>query len=342
MDIVLANRTCLRNVILMIRKREPLKITALLLEGSPITAISGPIEMLTIASMQAGLPAPQVSYVSVTGGPTQFLGGLTINSSTHWESVEYTDILIIGACGDINKGSYILPKEVKYWLKKQITQCEFVLSLCTGTFLLAELGVLNKRSATTHWVYAEDFRNQFPQVKFKPHLKITHDDRYICTTGIKEYFAATILLIDALLGTAQRIKCEQYLGGDVSKIKRICLTSFAQYHQHSDSLIDRLQEWMHNEDPSRLSVAMCAEKSFLSERQMKRRFKAATGESPMSYIQRIRVALARDKLDTTSLNIEQISQQVGYSDTNHFRSLFKKFYDMTPTEYRKTTQACEI
>jgi len=87
---------------------------------------------------------------------------------------------------------------------------------------------------------------------------------------------------------------------------------------------------------------MCAEKSFLSERQMKRRFKAATGESPMNYIQRIRVALAREKLDTTSLNIEQISQQVGYNDTNHFRSLFKKFYEMTPTEYRKMTQVYEI
>ncbi|MEZ8241652.1 GlxA family transcriptional regulator [Vibrio splendidus] len=322
----------------MSNKREPLKITALLLEGSPITAISGPIEMLTIASRQAGLPTPQVSYVSVTGEPTQFLGGLIINCNTHWASVEQTDILLIGACGDISKGSYVLSEEVKSWLQKQIAQSEFVLSLCTGAFLLAELGVLNKRSATTHWVYAEDFRKQFPQVKFKPHLKITHEGRYICTSGIKEYFAATILLIDALLGTAQRIKCEQYLGGDISKIKRIFLTSFVQYQQHSDGLINRLQEWMHNEDPSRLSVAMCAEKIFLSERQMKRRFKAATGESPMSYIQRIRVALAREKLDTTRLNIEQISQQVGYSDTNHFRSLFKKFYDMTPTEYRKTTQ----
>jgi transcriptional regulator GlxA family with amidase domain len=326
----------------MINKREPLKITALLLEGSPITAISGPVEMLTIALIQAGFPAPLVSYVSVTGGPTQFLGGLTINCYTHWESVEHTDILLIGACGDVSNESYFLLEDVKCWLKKQIIQCEFVLSLCTGAFLLAELGVLNKRSATTHWVYAERFREQFPQVKFKPHLKITHEGKYICTSGIKEYFSATIMLIDALLGTRQRIKCEQYLGGDISKIKRICLTNFAQYHQHSDGLINRLQEYMHNEDPGRLSVAMCAEKSFLSERQMKRRFKAATGESPMNYIQRIRVALAREKLDTTSLNIEQISQQVGYNDTNHFRSLFKKFYEMTPTEYRKMTQVYEI
>ncbi|CAK1708232.1 Helix-turn-helix domain-containing protein [Vibrio crassostreae] len=326
----------------MLDKRKPLKITALLLEGSPITSILGPVEMLTIAAIQAGVPVPQVSYISIAEGPTQFLGELTINGYTHWKSVEYTDVLLIGACGDINKESYVFSKEVNSWLKKQIMQSEFVLSLCTGAFLLAELGVLNKRSATTHWEYTELFREYFPQVKLKPNLKITHDGRYICTSGIKEYFQATILLIDAFWGSAQGVKCEQYLGGDISKVKRICLTSFSQYHQHNDDLIYRLQEWMHNETPSMLSVSVCAEKSFLSERQMKRRFKAATGESPMSYIQRIRVALARDKLDTTSLNIEQISQQVGYSDINHFRTLFKKFYNMTPVEYRKMTQVCKV
>ncbi|MDF2152825.1 helix-turn-helix domain-containing protein [Vibrio sp. CAU 1672] len=322
----------------MIEPSKPLRITALLLEGMPTTAVSGPIEMLTLASMLAGLPTPQVSYVSPCGQQVKGIGGVTIACNTHWSAVDSTDILLLGACGDPEAGSYLLPLEIQSWLKQQVRQCQFVLSLCTGAFLLAELGFLNNRSATTHWVHADRFRQQYPQVRLMSHLKITHEGPYICTSGVKEYFSATIMLIDALFGAAHREKCEQFLGGDVSSIKQICLTSFSQYRQHNDSLIHSLQDWMHREEPSRLCVALCATKSYLSERQMKRRFKAATGESPMNYIQRIRMALARDKLDTTSLNVDQICQQVGYTDTNHFRLLFKKFHNMTPTEYRKYTQ----
>jgi transcriptional regulator GlxA family with amidase domain len=211
--------------------------------------------------------------------------------------------------------------------------------MCTGAFVLAELGVLNQRSVTTHWVQAERFRQLYPDIKLMPHRKVTHDGTFICTSGIREYYEATILLIDALYGSAHSEKCEQFMGGDFAN-QLLCLTSFVQYRQHCDELIHGLQDWMHDAEPNTLSVALCAEKSFLSERQMKRRFKAATGESPINYIQRIRIAIAREKLETTKLNIDQICQQVGYSDTNHFRSLFRKFHQMTPTQYRKVTQLC--
>ncbi|MGR2770400.1 GlxA family transcriptional regulator [Photobacterium ganghwense] len=322
----------------MIDPKKPLRITALLLDDMPTTAISGPVEMLTIASVLAGLPEPKINYVSPTGEHVRAKGGLTIACNTQWWAVNETDILLLGACGDPDQGTYRLPEEMKRWLKTQIEQCLFVFSLCTGAFILADLGVLNKRSATTHWAHAELFRDRYPQVRLMPHLNITHEGTYLCTSGVKEYFEATLLLIDALFGAAHREKCEQFLGGNISNITQICLTSFGKYRQHSDSLIHGLQDWMHREDPSKLTVVRCAEKSHLSERQMKRRFKAATGETPMNYIQRIRMALARDKLDTTRLNIDQICQQVGYSDPNHFRFLFKKFHDMTPTQYRKATQ----
>ncbi|MEJ2766880.1 helix-turn-helix domain-containing protein [Photobacterium sp. MCCC 1A19761] len=322
----------------MITQHEPLRITVLMSEGMPTTAISGPVEMLTVASSLAGLPHPEVNFVSPTGGAVQALGGLTLSCNQDWRTVEHCDILLLGACGDPGQHTFMLSHEMNLWLKKLIRRSSFVYSLCTGAFLLAELGLLNKKGATTHWVYAEMFRHRYPKVRLMPQLNITHDAPYICTSSVKDYFAATMMIIDTLFGAAHREKCEQYLGGEISTIQQVCQTSFSQFRQHRDDLIHSLQDWMHREDPAKLSVSRCAEKSYLSERQMKRRFKAATGETPVNYIQRIRVVFARDKLDTSSLNVDQISQQVGYSDTNHFRLLFKKFHGMTPTQYRKTTQ----
>lgn len=323
----------------MITHNEPLRITVLLFDGMPTTAISGPVEMLTVASSLAGIPHPEVNYVSSTGSAVQALGGLTLFCNQDWRAVEHCDILLLGACGNPEDNVFVLPHSMNQWLRKLIRRASFVYSLCTGTFLLAELGLLNCKGATTHWIYADMFRQRYPKVRLMPQMNITHEGPFICTSSVKDYFSATMMIIDALFGAAHRDKCEQFLGGEISTIQQVCQTSFSQFRQHSDDIIHALQDWMHEEEPAKLSVTRCAEKIYLSERQMKRRFKAATGETPVNYIQRIRVVFARDKLDTTCMNVEQISQQVGYSDTNHFRLLFKKFHDMTPTQYRKTTQA---
>ncbi|MGF1716672.1 helix-turn-helix domain-containing protein [Photobacterium chitinilyticum] len=322
----------------MISQHEPLRITVLLSEGMPTTAVTGPIEMLTIASSLAGIPLPEVSYVSSAGKTVQALGGVTLTCNQDWQEVDQCDILLLGAYGNPEHKTFVLPNEMNQWLRKLIRQCSFVYSLCTGSFLLAELGLLNRKSATTHWVYADLFRERYPEVQLMPQLNITYERPFICTSSVKDYFSATMMLIDQLFGAAHRKRCEQYLGGEITTIQQICLTCFNQYRQHSDDLIHSLQDWMHKEEPAKLSVVRCAKKSYLSERQMKRRFKAATGETPVNYIQRIRIVFARDKLDTTRLNVDQISQQVGYSDTNHFRLLFKKFQNMTPTQYRKNTR----
>ncbi|MBD8514657.1 helix-turn-helix domain-containing protein [Photobacterium sp. WH77] len=326
----------------MVEPSKPLRITALLLNNVPSTAITGPAEMLMIAAKLAGLPKPEVHYISPYDTHIQTFAGLTIAFPTPWQQVDKTDIFLLGCCGEPSDETYLLPETIKTWLTQQLVDSQYVVSLCTGTFLLAELGLLNHRSATTHWAHVAYFRERYPSVKLMPHLKITHESPFICSSSVRDYYDATLLIIDDLFGSEHRTRCERYIGGDISCMTRICLTSFGQYRQHNDTLIHELQDWMHHEHPGNLTVARCASKSFLSEKQMTRRFKAATGDVPVNYIQRLRLSYARDKLSTTKLNIETISRQVGYSNINHFRLLFKKFYEMTPTQYRKVTQSyCE-
>mgnify|MGYP001282629117 CR=1 FL=1 len=317
---------------------KPLQITALLFDGMPTTSISGPIEMLTVASTLAGIPAPIVNFISTSGRDVQALGGIRLSPNRDWKEVLHTDILLIGSCGQPDKLPLLIEADIRNWLKTLIKETLYVVSLCTGTFLLAQLNLLNRKTATTHWVHSHLFREHYPKVKLQPHIKITRENNLICTSSVGEYYQAMMLVLDDLFGSNHKEKCDKFLKGEVTEKQQVSHSYFVKFRQHNDQLIHALQDWMHEQDSTKLNVVKCANHCFLSERQMKRRFKLATGEAPINYIQRIRIALAREKLNKTTHSIEQICYQVGYSDTNHFRLLFKKYHNMTPTEYRKTIQ----
>lgn len=320
---------------------KPLQITALLFDGMPTTSISGPIEMLTVASTLAGIPTPKINYVSTSGSDVQALGGINLSPNREWNEVSHTDILLIGSCGEPEKLPLLIEADMGNWLKKLIKETSYVVSLCTGAFLLAQLNLLNHKTATTHWVHSHLFREHYPKVKLLPHIKMTCEDNLICTSSVGEYYQAIMLVLDRIFGSNHKEKCDQFLKGDVTEEQQVSHSYFVEFRQHNDQLIHELQDWMHSQNSTQLNVVKCATQCFLSERQMTRRFKLATGETPINYIQRIRIALAREKLNKTKYSIEHICYQIGYSDTNHFRLLFKKYHNMTPTQYRKSIQYYE-
>ncbi|EGQ9302261.1 helix-turn-helix domain-containing protein [Vibrio aestuarianus] len=317
---------------------KPLQITALLFDGMPTTSISGPIEMLTVASTLARIPEPKINLVSTSGNSVQALGGIRLSPNRDWSEISDTDVLLIGSCGEPEKLPLLMSDEMGNWLKKLIKETSYVVSLCTGAFILAHFNVLNRKTATTHWVHSRLFRDLYPKVKLQAHIKITREDNLICTSSVGEYYQAIMLVIDGLFGSNHKEKCAHFLKGEVTEEQQVSHSDFVEFRQHNDQLIHALQDWMHEQNPTKLSVVKCASHCFLSERQMKRRFKMATGETPINYIQRIRIALAREKLNRTEHSIERICNEIGYNDTNHFRALFKKYQNMTPTEYRKSVQ----
>ena len=317
---------------------KPLQITALLFDGMPTTSISGPIEMLSVASTLAGVPEPKINLVSTSGKNVQALGGIGLSPNRDWSDISYTDVLLIGSCGEPEKLPFLIGDEIGIWLKKLIKETSYVVSLCTGVFLLAQLNVLNRKTATTHWAHSHLFRDLYPKVKLQPRIKITREGNLICTSSVSEYYQAMMLVLGGLFGSNHKEKCDQFLKGKVTEEQQVSHSDFLEFRQHNDQLIHALQDWMHEQDSTQLNVVKCASHCCLSERQMKRRFKMATGETPINYIQRIRIALAREKLNRTEYSIERICNEIGYNDTNYFRILFKKYQKMTPTEYRNSMQ----
>ncbi|WP_157097651.1 GlxA family transcriptional regulator [Photobacterium sp. J15] len=315
---------------------KPLHITALAFPGFPMTSLTGPLEMLSAACQLAKLSPPEITIVTVDDSDVQGIGGLTLHPTSKITDVKDTDILLISAIGDPNEHIDKCTSATFEWINSLSKQAQFTVSICTGAFLLARAGVLNYRTATTHWMYADLFRDNYPKATLVTDQRFTQDNNVLCTSGIHSHDKAILAVIEGLWGSEHKTLCEQYFYGKELVPEHGGDNTFRPYKQHSDALIFKLQDWMHNQDVTQLSVSECSKQCHLSERQMKRRFKAATNETPMAYIQRIKINHAKDKLHTTNLTIEQISNLVGYDDTRHFRQLFKKFYDMTPSDYRKS------
>lgn len=318
--------------------RTPLTLTVLAFPDAPATSITGPIEILTIAAFLAGAPKPVINIVTETDRPVTGLGDIMLSPTTEMESIQHTDILLIGSIGFPNKDTPACSLKTAAWLQSFEEKNIPIISICTGAFVLGEAGLLKHRNATTHWHFANEFRDRYPQAKLRVEQRVTCDENRYCTSGISGYSDVMMLIVEHFYGLFAREQAHQFIFGDTEQVQQKSLAIFVPFRQHDDSLIHRLQDWMHSNHHVPLSVHELSERIHLSERQMKRRFKQATGQTPIQYIQQIRVSIAKDKLEKTKHTIEEISREVGYEDVRYFRELFKKLNNMTPLEYRKHYQ----
>ncbi|WP_045392851.1 GlxA family transcriptional regulator [Vibrio rotiferianus] len=313
-------------------------LTALAFPGGPATSITGPIEVLTTAAYLAGVTPPEINIVTQDNNPVVAHGGITLTPTAKIESIKSTDILLIGSLGEPDSELTACSKKALKWLEDFADTDIPIISISTGSFALAKANLLSKRNATTHWRYANLFRDMYPDTKLRVERKVTCDGNYYCTSCTNGYNDVMMLVVEQLFGLSVRDRCQQHIFGNTDKVQQQSLAKFLPYRQHSDALIHQLQDWMHNHHSLQFSVFELSERIHLSERQMKRRFKLATGQTPIQYIQQIRLSAAKDKLETTKQTVEEISRVVGYEDVRYFRELFKKFVDMTPLEYRKRYQ----
>lgn len=312
--------------------------TALAFSGGAATSITGPIEALTTAASLAGVAPPEIHIVTQDNNPISAQGGIIITPTVKMESINNTDILLVGSLGEPTSELTACSDKALQWLEGFAEKDIPIISICTGAFALAKANLLSKRNATTHWKYANLFREMYPDTKLRVERKMTRDGNYYCTSCTNGYNGVMMLVVEQLFGLSIRGRCQQHIFGDTNKVQQQSLAKFLPYRQHSDALIHQLQDWMHNHHSLQFSIVELSEHIHLSERQMKRRFKLATGQTPIQYIQQIRLSTAKDKLEKTKQTVEEISRFVGYEDVRYFRELFKKFVGMTPVEYRKRYQ----
>lgn len=277
-----------------------------------------------------------IDLVGLNMEPQTYNRFFTITPTKTIDKIEKTDLIIVsGIVGDIDKQ---IERNILFvdWMRNQrITHGSEIASLCRGAFLLAETGLLNGKSCATHWITHDQFERKYPQVNLVPDKIISEDNGIYSSGGAYSFLNLLIHLIEKYYGREIAIKCSKVAEIEYDRIDQNQFVIFNGQKEHSDEAIKAVQEYVELNYSDQLSVEALADKSLISRRNFVRRFKKATNNTPLEYIQRVRIEAAKKKLESSTLNVQQVMYESGYSDNKSFRNIFKKYSGLTPIEYRK-------
>ncbi|MEQ9266359.1 MAG: helix-turn-helix domain-containing protein [Balneolaceae bacterium] len=277
-----------------------------------------------------------IDLVGLNMEPQTYNRFFTITPTKTIDKIERTDLIIVsGIVGNIDKQ---IERNILFvdWMKDQrITHGSEIASLCRGAFLLAETGLLNGKSCATHWITHDQFKQKYPQVNLIPDKIISEDNGIYSSGGAYSFLNLLIHLIEKYYGREIAIKCSKVAEIEYDRIDQNQFVIFSGQKEHSDEAIKAVQEYVELHYSDQLSVESLADKSLISRRNFVRRFKKATNNTPLEYIQRVRIEAAKKRLESSTLNVQQVMYESGYNDNKSFRNTFKKYSGLTPIEYRK-------
>jgi transcriptional regulator GlxA family with amidase domain len=275
-----------------------------------------------------------VQLVGMEGAVKLNKGAFNIRPDALTSEVKQTDLIIIPSLsGDAVGGAY-LNKDYTLWIKDQYKKGAEIASLCTGAFLLAWTGLLRKKQCTTHWAYANEFRYYYPDIKLVDEKVITHQQGLYSSGGNNAYWNLLLYLVEKYTNRRTAIDTAKFFVIDIDRKDQSPFIIFQGQKNHEDDTIIRAQEFIEQNYEEKLTVDDLAERFNVSRRTFERRFKKATRNTVVEYIQRVKIEATKRQLETGRKTIDEVMWEVGYSDVKTFRDLFRKITGMTPNEYR--------
>lgn len=294
------------------------------------------------ADMVAGAPGRElldVRIVSVTGRPFRCVGNIPVEPHVSVDGVVSADAVVVcdlyTSIYDAPRGRY--PREAA-WLKKMHGDGTLVTSVCSGSLLLAEAGLLDGLEATAHWAYRDMFQRHYPKVLFRNEsvLCLTAErERIVTAGGVSAWHDLAVYLIARFCGHRHAIETSKVFlisGHSEGQLPYAVLT---RPIESSDKPISDSQRWIAENLTSRKPVERMIERSGLNARTFSRRFRSATGFAPLAYVQALRIDKAKQLLESGSLPIDDVGASVGYDDPASFRRLFKRIVGLSPALYRR-------
>ena len=305
------------------------------------TTIFGPMDILN----QAGRlwnrlsKAPQTPFFDVIiatadGRPIRSVNNIYIQPHCSIRDVRQTDLIIIASATYIDR---ILEKnpELIPWIRKHYDQGAHVASICTGVFLLAETGLLDGKSATLHWGFTEMFRKRYPRIAVKQDRMFIDHGRLYCSAGVNAGMDLTLYLVEKFCGRTSAVQSAKTMVLDMGRELQTPYESFFPKKDHGDPLVLKAQEWMAQHQTEAVGYEKLAGKFRMSRRSLERRFKRATGITPLGYVQRLRVESAKRMLEEGVWTFNEITYRVGYEDISFFRKIFVRLTGLRPKEYQQ-------
>jgi transcriptional regulator GlxA family with amidase domain len=313
-------------------------ITILVPKGAILGSIEGPRQVLTgVNSYLASMGKPPLFNVELVGltKETPLVRGMyTIRTDRVLREVTNTDLIIIPAIdGDVRRGLEE-NKDFIPWILQQYKAGAEVASLCVGAFLLASTGLVNGKKCATHWISANDFRTMFPDVNLVTERVVTDENGIYTSGGAYSYLTLVLYLIEKYAGRAAAVFCAKIFAIDIDRSTQSPFMMFSGQKEHEDEAIKKAQNFIEGNFQQKITVDELASMFSLSRRNLERRFKKATSNTVVEYIQRVKIEAAKMSLESSRENVNEVMYKVGYTDTKAFRTTFKKITGISPIQYR--------
>lgn len=317
-----------------------MKVAILNFEGAVASSVAGPYDMLTeLEDISRSLNVKAKTFFEVdivntnnlvAKQPFKMVGNKVMNDRKAYDLVFIPSINFINIELTLQHEAAMIK-----WIRKQYDRGANIASMCLGAFALASTGLLDGKRATTHWMGADYFRQRFPNVKLEDE-KIIVDEGRIYSSGAAFAFTSLIIyLIEKFSGREIALAASKVFMIQVHDSSQHSFSIFNLQRSHEDYDIGRVQDYIEKNSDEALTINGLAEKFNMSSRTFIRKFTAITGNTPLEYIQRVRVEVAKRLLEKGKLTVEQVCMQVGYGDFGFFRNIFKRLTGLTPQEYKR-------
>ena len=316
-------------------------ITFIVDTGCMFSGISGLIDCFNIANQWHATntgewlePLFTTRVLSRDGKAVKVGGGFQVMPDGGFHNFEKTDVVIVPP---YLPNADLLPSNASPlldWIVDRYEQGAMIASVCTGSFALAETGLLDGKLATTHWFFTKLFKRRYPKVLLEPDRVLTREKGLICSGSISAFYYLGLHLIESFGSPHLAAQCSKAFLVDPSKASQASYAVFNAHKGHGDKEIMRAQELIESNFGDAMKMEDLARQIGISPRHFIRRFKKATDETPLRYLQQIRIGRAKEYLEATSETVNEITQVIGYENSGSFRKLFKEATGLSPSEYR--------
>jgi len=320
------------------------KVTILAMKDTLASTVIGPMDVFYQAGVmwnwfkkQKFTPYFEVRMVTTAGKPFKCLSGARLVPDGSIYDFVNADLIVVSSILEIERTLQI-QGEVVGWLKDQYDRGAHIATVCTGAFVLAETGLLDGKTATTHWAAAGEFQKRYPRITLKPERLITDEGDLFCSGGYNAGIDLSLYLVEKYCGHEVALQSSKAVISDIGRTSQAPYAIIQHQKNHHDTQVLSVQERIERNFNQSFSYDELAREYGMSRRTLERRFKTATGETPLTYQQGIRVEAAKRLLENKNDSFDEITYRVGYEDSSTFRKIFLKQTGLRPSDYRRKFQ----
>jgi transcriptional regulator GlxA family with amidase domain len=314
-------------------------ISILIPKGEAVMgSIEGPHKVFSqVNEFLVGMGNPplfDVKLVGISKGTQTYENLFTVTPHATIHDVVETDLIIIPAIKGDLKNSVQINQDFVPWISKHYKAGAEVASLCMGAFLLASTGLLKGKKCATHWIAANNFKQMYPDVNLVAEKIITEENGIYCSGGAYSFLNLILYLVEKHAGRNMAVLCAKVFEIEIDRGSQSPFIIFNGQKEHEDEPIKKAQVFIENNFQKKITVDELASMLALSRRNLERRFKKATANTTVEYIQRVKIEAAKMSLESSRENINEVMYKVGYTDSKAFRTTFKKITGLSPLQYR--------